>query len=244
MVTAVADGQMSQDGNAEPALPPVENGIILPSGYGYLKINNEHNDDNFPDPALTVQEAVQLFVDYQVPGIILDVRGNQGGDDKLVPQYVGYFFNQRDLYEKITIYFQPLNIFIKRPSPLWIEPLEPHYGGPVVVLIDNATFSSGEGIPMAIQRLPQGVIIGFYDTYGSFGMNGGLIQLPEGLTLHFPDGQSVDTQGVIQLDTNEAMQGAVAPTVRLPMTEETVRALFVEKEDVLLDFAVQYLDSQ
>ena len=154
---------------------------------------------------------------------------------------MGYFFNQPDLYEKITIYFQPLNIFIKRPSPLWIEPLEPYYGGPVVVLIDNATFSSGEGIPMAIQHLPQGAVIGFYGTYGSFGMTGGLVQLPEGLTLHFPDGQSLDAQDIIQLDSNNALHGGVSPSIHVPLTEENARALFLDNQDVLLDIAINYL---
>lgn len=219
----------------------MEKGIILPSGYGYIKIKNEHNDDDFPDPGLMIQDAMYLFIDNDVPGVVLDVRGDRGGDDQLVPQFVGYFFGQRDLYETITIYFQPFNTFINHPPQLWIEPLEPQYGGPVVVLIDNTTFSSGEGMPMAIQRLPQGAVIGFHGTYGSFGMTGGVIKLPEGLILHYPDGQSLDAQGMIQLDSNDGLQGGVVPTVPISMTAETAQALFVKNEDVLLDFAIRYL---
>lgn len=238
-LTAVHDGQMDLDGNAAPSLIPVEKGVILPSGYGYLKINNEHEEN---DPAAVAQQAVQLFVDNGAPGIILDVRGNTGGADDLVPQFAGYFFSERQLYEAITIYFQPLNIFIERPPRLWIEPLEPYYNGPVVVLIDQACFSSGEGIPMALEHLPQATVIGFNGTYGSFGMTGGFIHLPEGLTLHFPDGQSIDAQGVIQLDSNAALEGGVAPTIRVPMTEETARQLYIDHRDVLLDYAINYLE--
>ena len=125
-----------------------------------------------------------------------------------------------------------------------IEPLQPHYSGPVVVLIDHATFSSGEGIPMAISRLSQGTVIGFYDTYGSFGMTGGEIDLPGALTLFYPDGQSLDAEGAIQLDSDASLQGGVAPTMRVPMTEATARSLFLNREDVLLDFAVQYLNDR
>jgi carboxyl-terminal processing protease len=240
-LTAVFDGEMSQDGNAESPLPPVEPGVILPSGYGYIKINNEHDDDGPDDPVDVFRRAIQTFVDNDVPGVILDVRGNQGGTDELVPKFVGHFFTARVLYENVTIYFQPFHTFIRRPPQLWIEPIEPHYSGPVVALVDEFTFSSGEGIPMAIQRLPQGAVIGFYGTYGSFGMTGGVIKLPEGLTLHFPDGQSLDAQGVIQLDSDASMHGGVAPTIRVPVTEATARALFVEKRDVPLEYAVTYL---
>lgn len=237
-LTAVHDGRMDQDHNNDPGLVPVEPGLILPSGYGYLKINNEHEED---DPAGVIQEAIERFVSEGVPGIILDVRGNTGGADNLVPRFTGYFIDRRQLYEAITIYFQPLNKFIERPPRLWIEPLAPHYDGPVVVLIDQACFSSGEGIPLALRDLPQVAIIGFNGTYGSFGMTGGLIHLPEGLALHFPDGQSLDARGLIQLDSNAALEGGVAPTIRVPMTAETARRLYLDQQDVLLDYALNYL---
>jgi hypothetical protein len=34
------------------------------------------------------------------------------------------------------------------------------------------------------------------------------------------------------------MHGGVAPTIRVPVTEATARALFVEKRDVPLEYAV------
>ncbi|MFZ0546811.1 MAG: S41 family peptidase [Candidatus Promineifilaceae bacterium] len=241
VLTAVHDGQMDQDGNNAPGLIPVEKGLILSSGYGYLKINNEHEEN---EPTAAVQGAIQYFVDSNVPGVIVDVRGNTGGTDDLVPRFVGYFFRERHFYEAITIYFQPFNSFIERPSPIWIEPLEPHYDGPVAVLIDQACFSSGEGIPMALAHLPQSAVIGFTGTYGSFGMTGGVILMPEGLTLHFPDGQSLDENGIIQLDSSAALEGGVAPTIRLPLTEETARALYLDHQDVLLDYAINYLNGR
>lgn len=242
-LTAIYDGVMAQDGNSERPLPPVEPGVILPGGIGYIKINNEHDDADRSGGGIFLK-AVESFIREHVAGLILDVRGNRGGDDQLVPQFVGHFVTQRTLYEKITVYFQPLDIFIPCPPDLWIEPLEPNYAGAVVVLIDNATFSSGEGIPMAIARLPQGEVIGFYGTYGSFGMTGGIINLPEGLILHFPDGQSLDAQNAIQLDSDHTLQGGFAPTIHVPMTEEAARAIYVDRSDYLLEVATQYLQDQ
>jgi carboxyl-terminal processing protease len=241
LLTSISDDNLSQDGNSDSSLSPVETGKILPGEVGYLKINYEDNDGGRFNPEDVVQKAMQLFVDNQVSGVILDVRGNRGGDDAMVTRFVGHFFSKREFYEEITVYFQPLNTFIKKPSSLWIEPLEPYYGGPVVVLVDNSCFSSGEGIPMAIQRLPQGTVIGFNGTFGSFGMTGGVIFMPGELTVYFPDGQSLDDQGRIQLDGDYSKQGGVIPNIRLPMTESTARAIYVDNKDVLLDFAIQYL---
>jgi carboxyl-terminal processing protease len=61
-----------------------------------------------------------------------------------------------------------------------INPQTPHYSGPVVVLVNPTTHSSGEGPPMGIARLPQGSVIGFHGTGGSFGMVGGKISMPGG----------------------------------------------------------------
>jgi carboxyl-terminal processing protease len=242
-LAAVQDGVVTQYGNWETSLPPVEPGLILPGGIGYIKINNEHEDSDHP-PEKIFEEAIQTFIEAQVTGIILDVRGNRGGDDQLVPRFVGHFFTQRGFYEKATLYFQPFNTFIPHPPDLCIEPLEPYFDGPVLVLIDNTTFSSGEGIALAIASLPQGEVIGFYGTYGSFGMTGGKIYLPEGLTLHFPDGQSLNGQGVIQLDSDHSLQGGIAPTIRVPMTAEAARVIFVDGEDFLLDYAIRYLQNK
>lgn len=41
-----------------------------------------------------------------------------------------------------------------------IKPQTPHYGGPVVVLVNPGTTSSGEGPPAYISRLPSGKVIG------------------------------------------------------------------------------------
>jgi carboxyl-terminal processing protease len=242
MLTAVADGEPVEDANVEPFPVPVEPGVILPGGYGYLKINIEDDNDGQYQPASAVKTAIEYFVAQQVPGVILDVRGNRGGSDEMVTQFVGYFFKERTFYERITNYFEPLDRFITIPPELWIEPLQPYYGGPVVVLIDNACYSSGEGIPLAISRLPQGTVMGFYGTYGSFGMTGGLISLPDSLSLHYPIGQSLNAQGVIQLDSDAGRLGGVAPTVRVPLTLQRAREWFVDGEDVLLSYAIAYLD--
>ena len=242
-MSAVHDGLMDSDGNSGNMLPPVEDPVILPSGYGYLKINSEDDSEGIDVPASLVAEAVKLFNEEKVPGVIMDVRGNRGGSDELVTRYVAYFTDENRFYEQTTAYFQPLNTFIPRET-LEVKQAQPHYSGPLIILIDNACFSSGEGIPLILSGRVNTTIIGFHGTYGSFGMTGGLIHLPEGLTLHYPDGQSLDAKGVIQLDSDYTLQGGVQPTIKVPLTLEAAKAVYIEHRDYLLEYAVNYLNSK
>jgi len=109
----------------------------------------------------------------------------------------------------------------------------------VVALVNPNTKSSGEGIGMGIARLPQGSVIGFHGTNGSFGMTGGEIPMPGGYTIGYPFGRSVDKNGVIQLDSRNGI-GGVVPNPRVPKTLENVLA-FAAGTDVEIQYAIQYL---
>ena len=104
----------------------------------------------------------------------------------------------------------------------------------VAVLIDVDTRSSGEGFPLLVQRLRQGRTVDIYGTNGSFGMCCAIIDLPEDLALQYPGGQSRDANHNIQLDSNHALQGGVLPDVRVPLNWDTVYAMVVDGEDIVL----------
>ena len=95
---------------------------------------------------------------------------------------------------------------------------------------------------MAISRLPNGRVIGFHGTDGSFGMTGGEITMPGGYTIEYPYGRSLDQNGVIQMDSKNGI-GGVAPNPRVPMTQENVLA-FAAGTDVELQYAIDYLSSR
>jgi carboxyl-terminal processing protease len=83
--------------------------------------------------------------------------------------------------------------------------------------------------------------VGFYGTYGSFGMSGAEIRMPSGLTVEYPNGRSLDVRGDIQLDSDWRLEGGVTPDVRVPLTLETARAQFLERRDVVLQTAIGLL---
>jgi carboxyl-terminal processing protease len=218
---------------------------ILPEGYGYIQAYHVRPREGDPNFVEIVEQAVAEFAAQDVPGVIIDVRGNPGGTDELVPAMMGHFFTEPDFYE--YKYFDNWLVrlsFFDIAMPVGIESKEPRYGGPVAVLIDANTVSSGEGFPMLAQRLPQASVVGVYGTHGSFGMCCATISLPGGAELLYPAGQSQDASRRVQLEGDHNLQGGVVPDVRVPLTRDTVYAMFVQKEDVVLQRAIEALQGR
>jgi len=228
---------------------------ILPEGFGYILVRMEFDLANpgYPTRVYEIfKEAVSSFVEARVPGIILDFRGNYGGSDQFAADLCGFFFSSPSFYEMQEYFdrrdgrFLRTTVSERGPEPIveiiMIEPQSPHYSSPVTVLVNPQTKSSGEGIPMGIARLPQGKVVGFDGTNGSFGMVGGEKQLPGGFSLGYPFGRSVDSAGLIQLDSRMG-SGGVAPGLKVPKTYENVMA-FASGVDVELKYAIRYLSGR
>jgi len=221
--------------------PPIR-AEVLSSGYGYITISGFMPTLGGPRPAQIVDRAMADFVAQDVQGIIIDVRGNGGGLDALVPQIVGHFYDEPGFYEYVAAYDPETGQHdIDPEQTLTIEPRAPFFSGTVMVLVDSDTASTAEGIPLAIRRLPQGHVVGIHGTNGSFAVGrpgDDLYQLPEGIVVSFLSGRSLDADGEIQVDANADGIGGVVPDIRVPLTEETVHAIYVEGEDVVLKAAV------
>lgn len=233
-----------------PSLSETVDYRILPEGYGYILVRMEHDASNPGYPTRIFQQfrdAITSFVAAGVPGVIVDLRGNYGGSDQLAADLCGFFYSAPSFYEYQEYYDKRTGTFLRITvddgptiiENLSIKPRTPYFGGPVAALVNPNTKSSGEGIAMGIARLPQGRVIGFHGTNGSFGMTGGGIAMPGGYTLEYPFGRSVDSHGVIQLDSKNGA-GGVPPDPRVPKTLENVLS-FAAGTDVELQYAVKYL---
>ncbi|MFA5263696.1 MAG: S41 family peptidase, partial [Opitutaceae bacterium] len=224
---------------------------ILPEGYGYVLVRMEKDlsADGYPTRLFQkFQEAIASFVAAGVPGVIFDLRGNYGGSDDLAADMSGFFYSSASFYECQAYYDkrngQFLRITVGEHPPYVVEniainPQTPHFGGTVIALVNPATTSSGEGPALAISRLPQGRVIGFHGTNGSFGMTGGNIEMPGGYAIEYPYGCTLDKNGVIQMDSKNGV-GGVTPNPRVPKTLENVLA-FAAGTDVELQYAIEYL---
>ena len=226
---------------------------VLSSGYGYIAVS-ALDDETVTVAELEAKfhEAMVYLTDRDVPGIIIDLRGNSGGSDELAAKISGYFYSETTVYEYQRIYNVLTGTFdiilpaadektiIGKDLPLNIEPQSPQYTTkPVVAIVNSDTLSSAEGVAMTIKNLPQGHVVGLYGSNGSFGMTGGEVEMPEGYKIEFPYGSSHDQYREIQLDSKNGI-GGVTPDVRVPKTSANM-IKYANRVDIELDYAVAYL---
>jgi len=215
---------------------------ILDSGYGYIKFNSL-SDDLFLTLRLW-EIAIQVFIDNQVPGVIIDMRQNLGGAP-IGSALAGYFYDGERFDISRSYYYSEktgqLETF--RP-PDYIEPDDSlYYDGRLAVLVSTACSSACEDVAWALSLLPQTQVIGYSSTNGIFGEVGrGQYTLPGGgpgetYSFQIPTGLTTD------MDGNIIIEGpGVVPDVRVPVTEESLRAQVLDGRDVVLDFAIDTLD--
>ncbi len=268
VLTAVDDHYSTYD---KTSLTPVEPGpivshkIVGPNGYGYLKLTTEGaaDDSGVLEIYRDFRIAIMTLNDQEVPGLILDIRANTGGFDDLSAALSGFFYSDTVLYEYQT-YFNlntgTIDVMPDRlrhinpatasyyvntsypPGALYIEPQGNLFAKPVMVMVGPRAISSGEGIPMALQHLPQCKVVSFYGSNGSFGMVGFQLSVMEDLVMIYPYGQSLDKDHRIQLDSDSTLIGGVLPDIRVPLNDTVIDQLFIDSVDVELDYAIRQLD--
>jgi carboxyl-terminal processing protease len=221
--------------------PQISNDTVtyrtLPGGYAYIAIYGESYEVYQP-----FKSAMLAAIADNTPGMVVDLRYNGGGDDNIASCFAGWFVEKPVFYEYATK-FDPGSRQFTIVSEAWTQPRPNAYHGPVAVLVSPYTISSGEGVPMVFANSGTGTIISWYGTNGAFGMNTVEAVMPLDQLLFFPDGASLDQNGVIQVDSNAALVGGVAPQIRVPVNEDTV-ARSMAGEDVQLTCALKWLDEQ
>ncbi|MBV8200776.1 MAG: hypothetical protein JOZ15_09145, partial [Acidobacteria bacterium] len=216
----------------------------LPAGAGYIRVKYELPTLREVDPAVPVRRAVAAFLARRAAGIVLDVRGNGGGLDLMVPRAIGCFVDAASVYEIPGVFspaagrFQPVPAYAVR-----VVPMAPRFPGRLAVLIDGSTLSSGEGFPLALRRRPGVAVFGFAGTGGFFAIGQRAIRLPAGLTMVVPVGQSLGADGRVQIDSDAAGRGGITPDHLIPWAEATLDAVVREHRDPVLEAAVEWLRS-
>jgi carboxyl-terminal processing protease len=121
-------------------LPVAEREIVsrrLPSGVGYIRIPTFGTD-------LVSEFDAALNEMLDAPGLILDMRGNGGGNSAYADQMAGRLLSEPFGYGRDTY-------TARLPTRAWRKwmtfratPREPIYSGPVVVIMETSNFSSAE----------------------------------------------------------------------------------------------------
>ncbi|TRZ87063.1 hypothetical protein D4R89_10245 [bacterium] len=229
---------------------------ILPGNVGYVRIYAEIDlPEQLPGdhtPTLELfRAAIGEFIDANVAGVVVDIRSNSGGSDQMAADFLASFYDRTTFYEyqnyivpatgafEIWIADDATGEYMSPGEGISIEPAARRYAGPVVALVNNGCISSGEGVAMGIKNLPNGRVVGFSGTNGSFGMSGDVALMPGGYVIDWPFGQSLDERKVVQIDTRDG-RGGVRPDARVPMTRSNALRV-AGGEDVALEYGLREL---
>jgi len=219
-------------------------------GVGYVRIRFELPTLRTPLPGRTLRRALARFAADRLPGVIVDVRGNCGGLDAMVPPLVAPLLREAMFYEMPGIYGREGGQGLDRgagkfePDPrqaITVLPRPPLYRGRIAVLIDGDTVSAGEALPLLLKGLPGVAVIGLHATHGSFGIGLKSVRMPGGLEVIFPHAQSLDGGGTVEVDADAGGRGGVEPDLRVPLTAAVVDRWYVRGEDVVIEEGLRFV---
>jgi carboxyl-terminal processing protease len=193
--------------------------IIEPAHLGLIQF------DIFLGPIIPqFTEAIRLFNEAEVNGLVIDVRGNPGGISGMAAGIAGHLISSRD---------QSLGEMYDRESrlnlPVFPRPRSQRFEGPVAVLVDELSASTSEFLAAGIQDLNRGKIFG--QTTAGMALPSTIESLPNGDLMQFVIFNMIRSNG-------ERIEGyGVTPDEIVPLT----RAALISGEDPALNSAINWI---
>jgi C-terminal processing protease CtpA/Prc len=204
----------------DPSLPPACAEIEvrrLTNRIGYIRFSG------FLQAALTpVLQAIDEF--HDAPGLILDIRGNPGGEFPVRTTIASHLVGEPRLWMRYRYRDGMEAVFLKT--------VEDAFAGQVVILVDEHSASSSEEFSGSLQAMGRATIIGSQTPGNCLNMN--IVPLPSGALLMYPFGQPQTRNGRI-LENN-----GVLPDISVTLD----RSELLHGVDGQLEAAVEYLAEQ
>jgi carboxyl-terminal processing protease len=189
----------------------------LPGGIGYFALSS------FVNPIYVMDEfgkAVERFRD--APGLVVDLRGNQGGAFNIVMGMLGWLATDRDR-QVGTVVRRDLTMKIivqRRPSP---------FERPVAVLVDGLSMSGSEVFAAALQEMGRARIFGSR-TAGAV-LSSTVERLPNGDRFQYAFADYVSVTG-------PRLEGhGVVPDVAVSLSRDAL----INGNDPVVDAAVEWI---
>jgi carboxyl-terminal processing protease len=167
---------------------------------GYIAI---HSWDRKQAPQLLEAAYAALEELKGTSALIVDVRFNSGGDERLAREFAGCFIRERKLYAKHVVLDSASTSGFSAPMERWLEPTpnRPAYAGKVAVLVGPVNMSSAEAFLLMMKQVPGCKLVGAR-SFGASGnpqphalANGVTVMLPSWKAM-LPDGTEFETNGI------------------------------------------------
>lgn len=201
----------------DPSTPPACAEIevkTLAGGIGYVRFSG------FVTAAL--DGVLQALDDlHDAPAVILDLRGNPGGEFPVRKAIASHLVGEPELFMR----YQHRDGL----EEAYLDPVADPYRGRVVILVDELSASSSEEFAGSLQALGRATIVGT-QTPGRC-LTANIAPLPHDAVLMYPQGQSQTPTGRVLEDNG------VMPDIEVTLD----RALLLQGRDTQLEAALNYL---
>ncbi|MBV9210126.1 MAG: hypothetical protein JOZ52_05830 [Acidobacteria bacterium] len=190
----------------------------LADGIGYIRFTSFIESLN-----LKIRAAIESM--HDAPGLIIDLRGNGGGDDSVAIKMAGMLFDKKT----------QLMITKTREGDLLYYQAKPEknpFLAPVVILVDEGSGSASEQFAAGMQESGRAFVIG-KTTMGE-DMDADLAKLPSGAYLVYAYGLPRTPKGVV-------IEGrGVIPDMQVSLT----RTQLLQGIDSQLNAAIEYIQKR
>ncbi len=140
---------------------------ILDSGLAYVKITGFLDNE-----LLTIQlweRMMEELNEYDIPGLIIDMRVNGGGNGYLADQMAAYFFEEEHVIGNTSYYDDSIDDFYADPGDedqFFLPREELRYDGDIVVIVGPGCASACEFFSYDMTIEDRATIVGHYPTAG------------------------------------------------------------------------------
>ena len=203
-----------------PDVPEIYDSVdkrIINDEIGYIRFDVFH--------PVILDTLINIINGYKhLPGLILDIRGNPGGDFDTRRTLAEQFVSGQTLFWKYKSRSGIREVFL-------IPPKEP-YKGKLVILIDVLSGSSSEEFSGGMKAIGRATIIGQQTAGKALTME--VVPLPEGALFVYPNQQTMTSKDEV-LETV-----GVIPDIKVELRKEEL----LKGKDSQLEKAVEYLTNE
>jgi len=145
---------------------------VLGNNSDYIKIPT-WIDEHISEKKLIDKLRETMIKDAQL--LIIDVRGNSGGNSNIARSFASHFFNKKVLFNTAEQRASKDNFKLMKKKN-FVDPTKPYYDIPIIILIDSLCFSSNEYFIAGMKDNKRAILIG--ETTGGGSGNPRKLEIP------------------------------------------------------------------